>query len=243
MLIAVVSFFTVINASIAPGSISIIKNEKVFQLSSSIGLWQGIFCSNNLLWWNFIFKEPVDTFGHCDDKEVFHTQFATIKVLVSSGLALVLKRDAKQNPLFYLVGIVMDFLSLVFISLAIGMFYGAIYPGRNEIQPSYCELWTETVGTACNMRVGSGFMLFCVVLVITTSNFVVEFGISESGQTYGVRSAYNTVSGRIQQGRFQSVYKPTSTIILSPSLPSQDKVDFDRLEMIEEDEKNSCGEC
>ena len=243
MLIAVVSFFTVINASVEPGSISIIKNEKVFPLSSSIGLWQGIFCSSNLLWWNFIFKEPVDTFGQCDDKEVFHTQFATIKVLISSGLALVLKRDAKQNPLFYLVGVVMDFLSLVFISLAIGMFYGAIYPGRNEVQPSYCELWTDTVGTACSMRVGSGFVLFCIVLVITTSNFIVEFYISERGQTYGARSAYRTVRRRIQQGRFQSVYKPTSTILPSPDRTAQDNYDADRLEIIEEDEKNSSGEC
>jgi len=148
---------------------------------------------------------------------------------VSSGLALVLKRDAKNNPFFYLIGVVMDFLSLVFIALAIGLFRSGVFPGRSDVQPPYCNLWTETVGTECSIRLGAGFYFYCAVLILTATNFIGEFCIAERDQTYGARKAWSTVFRRVRQGRFKSVYKPTSTsAVSSPGGDTADQaVSFD----------------
>jgi hypothetical protein len=110
------------------------------------------------------------------------------------------------------MGVVMDFLSMVFISVAIGLFRAKIFPGRVEIQPSYCEIWTQHVGTSCSIKLGAGFFFFCAVLVLTTVNFMVEFCTAEKDQRYGARSAWNTVFQRVKQGRFKSVYKPQSEL-------------------------------
>lgn len=216
MLVGIMNPFTSINASVPPGSISRIPNTKTLYITSKINLWEDIFCSWNVLWWSYLVEAEPEPFGHCTDNELFHVKFASMKVLISSGLAMVLKRDARSNPLFYLIGIVMDFLSMVFISVAIGVFRGKIFPGREEVQPSYCDTWYKYVGTNCTVNVGYGFWFFCAVLVLSTVNFLVEFCIADKDLTYGARSAWDTVLRRVRQRRFKSVYKPQSERNVTP---------------------------
>jgi len=177
------------------------------------------------------FDSAIPTFGSCNGSAMFHIQFASIKVIITAGMALVLKRDSRRNPMFYLVGIIMDFLSLVFICVAIGVFLGDVYPGRAAIQPPYCYIWTDDMSNnnktthydpvngnteTCNITLGLGFYLYCIVLVLTTVNFIGEFVIAEpasnkSNLSYGAKNAWNTVFGRVREGRIKSaIIKPSS---------------------------------
>jgi hypothetical protein len=104
----------------------------------------------------------------------------------------------------------MDFLSLVFISVAIGMFRATVFPGRDDIQPAYCDIWDERVGTACSIRLGSGFYFYCAVLALTTTNFVVEFCVVERDHVFGARSAWYAAFRQLQQ-RFNSNHKHTNS--------------------------------
>jgi hypothetical protein len=231
--------FTDIHATVPPGSATLLPNTHEIPISSKIRIWDGVFCTQNLLWFSFIVTDEsvganavdnsnidgdTSTFGLCDSSEIFHMQFATIKVLLGSSLALIFKRDARRNPFFYLVGVVMDVLSLVFISLAVGLFYGGIFPGRDDIDPSYCELWRQQVGTNdCSIKIGDGFWFYCTILILTTFNFTSEFLLpaNEENRAYGVRSAVKTVLRRIRQRRFKDIlHKPQSDFLHAPSKES-----------------------
>jgi len=185
------------------------------------------------------------TFGFCSSREIFHVHFLFLKVVISSGFALVLKRDAKQNPMFYLIGILMDFLSIIFLLASISVFYLHVYPGRPEVQPPYCSVWMDynrngeddmddspSQNSPCRITLGAGFWLSCLVLVLACINFLGEFIIAETvtarrhgnddddqsnnnfdteNAAYGARNAYNTVFGRVREGRFKSaLIKPAS---------------------------------
>jgi hypothetical protein len=137
----------------------------------------------------------------------------------------------------------MDFLSLVFICVAIGIYLGDVYPGRAAIQPPYCDIWIDSMSNynnynasstststsptdydpagngntpTCSITLGLGFYLYCIVLVLTTVNFIGEFVIAEppsekSNLSYGARNAWNTVFGRVRDGRIKSaIIKPSS---------------------------------
>jgi hypothetical protein len=94
MLVGVVTSFTYITATVPPGVMSRLPNTKILRITNRVNLWEGIYCNYNVLWWSYFEEGAVQSFGHCNDSELFHVHFASVKVLISSGLALVLKRDA-----------------------------------------------------------------------------------------------------------------------------------------------------
>jgi hypothetical protein len=51
------------------------------------------------------------------------------------------------------------------------------------------------------------------MLVLISANFIAEFFIAGGNETYGVRTAWNTVFNRVRQGRLKSaLYKPTESV-------------------------------
>ena len=213
ILIGGLASFTNIHTTVPAGPSTPIPNVKDIGVSSNIRLWDQIFCSSNLLWFTFITTNETSTFGDCDTNTLFHVQFATVKVLIGSSLALIFKRNARQNPFFYLIGVFMDLLSLVFIALAVGLFYAAIFPGRNEIDPPYCQLWQEQVGThQCSVKLGAGYWIYCTILILITVNFTGELFLppSEKNQAYGAQSATAAVLRRVRQRRFRDLPRPQS---------------------------------
>jgi hypothetical protein len=98
MLVGAISAFTFIYATVPAGSITRLQNIDTINIANHINLWQGVFCSYKVLWWSYLIQDPLFPFGECNDQDLFHVQFATMKVLTSSGLALVLKRDSQTNP-------------------------------------------------------------------------------------------------------------------------------------------------
>jgi hypothetical protein len=172
------------------------------------------FCSDNHILKNLInLVNPGETYGDCIPKELVEVYAGFLKVMVFGGLALFLKHDAKRNPMFYLGGIISDVATIFFVSLAIRSFYTKIYPGRSEIEPSLCDQFSSVSvingvsynGTDdCNISLGSGFWVLCVVLLITVLNFVTEFVDNEIGQKYGAINAFKTVFNRVRKGRMKS---------------------------------------
>ena len=153
------------------------------------------------------------TYGYCVPHQLLEVYAGFIKVIISGGLALFMKHDAKRNPMFYLGGILFDILTILFVSVAIHRFYKDIYPGRSDIDPSVCEQLSSVSvingvsyggSDDCNISLGSGFWTLCVVLVITVLNFVTEFIHNEIGQEYGAINAFKTVFKRLRKGRMRS---------------------------------------
>ena len=222
ILIGGLASFTDIHTTVPAGPSTPIPNVKDIAISSNIRLWDQIFCSSNLVWFTFIATNETSTFGDCDTNTLFHVQFATVKVLIGSSLALIFKRNARQNPFFYLIGVFMDLLSLVFIALAVGLFYAAIFPGRNEIDPPYCQSWQEQVGTdQCSVKLGAGYWIYCTILILITINFTGEIflPLSERNQAYGAQSAIATVVRRVRQRRFRDLPRPQSVRLPNDSDP------------------------
>jgi hypothetical protein len=109
-------------AFMIPGIFSSFANLTVVNhtgktLITRILLWDGVFCKETLLWLNLFINNSIynndnddmamdsaiPTFGGCVGNAMFHIQFASLKVVITAGIALVLKRDARRNPLFYLI--------------------------------------------------------------------------------------------------------------------------------------------
>ena len=156
-------------------------------------------------------------------------------VMIFGGLALFLKHDAKRNPMFYLGGIISDIATIFFASLAIHSFYTNIYPGRSEIDLSLCDQFNSVRvingvsynGTDdCNISLGYGFWVLCVVLLITVLNYVTEFVDNEIGLEYGAINAFKTVFNRARKGRIRSaILGPASIYEISEEIVQQVSVD------------------
>jgi len=190
------------------------------------------FCSDNHILLNLIkLENSGETYGDCIPKELVEVYAGFLKVMIFGGLALFLKHDAKRNPMFYLGGIISDIATILFVSLAIHSFYTKIYPGRSEIEPSFCDQFSSVSvinGTSyngtddCNISLGSGFWVLCVVLLITVLNFVTEFVDNEIGQEYGAINAFKTVFNRVRKGRMKSaILGPASIYHMSKEIVQQ----------------------
>jgi hypothetical protein len=190
------------------------------------------FCSDNHILMNLInLVNPGEAYGNCIPRELLDVYEGFLKVIIFGGFSLFLKRDAKRNPMFYLGGIISDIITIIFVSLAIYSFYTKIYPGRSEIEPSLCDQFNSVSvingvsynGTDdCNISLGSGFWVLCVVLLMAVLNFVTEFVDNEIGQEYGAINAFKTVFNRLRKGRMKSaILDPASIYHISQEIVQQ----------------------
>lgn len=188
------------------------------QMETEINLWQGLFChpfGARLFLWSVVLNEvhlhEEESFGECEFKDLFECQMGYIMAMVTSITALAFQKDAKTMPLAYMFGFIMHFLSMVKLSWAIGAFMTKVYPGRKEIDPSYCSVWTSYVGenSECSIEIGQGLILTAAALVSVILSFVGEV-IVQNHEMYGVGTAFRTLTGRVREGRIADLGKATS---------------------------------
>jgi hypothetical protein len=211
----------------------LLPNADDTSISMSSYLWGDQFCSDGFFAIDvFRLAEDDDettmdlkNFGDCKPFYKYKIIFTIIKIVVSGGMALFLKRDAAKNPLFYLGGLCADVATIFLVCIAIVVFMTQIYPGRNGIKPSFCDQYSElrnaflddndespkNIDETCEIYLGAGFYVLCVVLVLTVVNLLTEFFAGEIGSEYGAWNAYNTVLKRVRRREFQSaLFGPSS---------------------------------
>jgi len=209
----ILSAFAVIRTDLPP---DLSTRLEFIHTAVEINIWQGTFCGKPMLAWNLVLPDPDHTFGRCSPNNVRNVKMGYMLALVAAVLALAFQKDAKKKPFFFLTGFVMHFLSMVKLGWSIGEFYAGVYPGRPEIDPSYCEMWTDIFQAgACSIQLGNGFILTCTALVLVFIGFVGEL-VAQRGATYGVRSAFDTLFGRVRRGRLKSLFKSTQDHEFSP---------------------------
>jgi len=205
-------------------------------VSMSSYLWGKQFCTDGKFSTDIFFltdTSPKDLgmkpFGACKPFYIYKILFTVLKIIISGGSALFLKRDAAKNPLFYLGGLCADVATIVMVCMAITIFMLQIYPGRSGIDPSFCyqynTLRSSYLGSddseTCSIRLGAGFAVLCVVLVLTVVNLVAEFIVGETAE-YGAMNAINTVVKRVRRREFQdALYGPSSYYISKELRKSQ----------------------
>ena len=184
-------------------------------MDTEINLWQGLFChpfGARLFLWSVVLDELGEVemesnFGECTHKHLFHVQMGCIMATVTAITSLALQKDAKTMPLPFLVGFIMHFASLIKISWALAAFLLEVFPGRGEIDPSYCSLWGSYVkGGTCSIDVGPGVSLLWVALASVALSFIGEITILRTKE-YGVGTAFTTVLTRVRQGRLADLGK------------------------------------
>ena len=127
--------------------------------------------------------------------------------MVTAITSLTFQKDAKTMPLAYIVGFIMHFMSMVKLSWAIGAFMLNVFPGRKEIEPSYCSLWTSYLeGATCSIDVGVGLVFTASALATVAVSFIGEV-IVQGSHKYGVNTAFRVLVGRVRDGRVQDLSK------------------------------------
>mmetsp|Transcript_13260 Transcript_13260/g.33372 ORF Transcript_13260/g.33372 Transcript_13260/m.33372 type:complete len:636 (+) Transcript_13260:94-2001(+) len=202
-------------------------------ISMSSYLWGDQFCSEKF----FALDEfrlieddagtsELKNFGDCKAIYKYKVIFTLLKIIISAGSALFLKRDAAKNPFIYLGGLVADFATIVLVIMAITVFMVSIYPGRRGIEPSFCDQYSElrnaflavdgealseSTEEICDIKLGAGFFILVAVLPLTIANLVVEFLAGEVGSEYGAINAFQTVMKRIKRKEYQdAMFGPSS---------------------------------
>ena len=209
-------------------------------VSMSSYLWGDQFCSEKF----FAMDEfrPVEddvlaadlkNFGDCKAFYKFKVIFTLLKIVCSAGAALFLKRDAAKNPFIYLGGLAADFATIVLVIMAITVFMTTIYPGRPGIEPPFCDQYVEMRNAfldedvepspdLCDIHLGLGFWILCLILPLTCFNLVVEFLAGEIGQEYGAINAFQTVMKRLKRKDFQDALFGASSFYRSSMINSRD---------------------
>lgn len=190
-------------------------------VSMSSYLWGDQFCSEKFFAMdefrpveNDVLASDLKNFGDCKAIYKYKVIFTLLKIVTSAGSALFLKRDAAKNPFIYLGGLAADFATIGLVIMAITVFMTKIYPGRSGIEPPFCDQYVamrndfldedvELSEDICNISLGSGFWMLCLVLPLTIVNLVVEFLAGEIGQEYGAINAFQTVMKRLKRKDYQ----------------------------------------
>ena len=188
-------------------------------------LWGNEFCSGHFIVFDMFRMAQDDdeyleikNYGDCTNFDKLEVYAAFAKILFFGGASLFLKRDAAKNPLFYLAGLGSDVGTILFVCLAIHSFLTKIYPGRKEIEPSFCDQYNhmknmlgfENPEDNCSIHLGPGFYVLCVVLVLTVVNLLAEFLVGELGSKYGAFNAITTITNRLRRRDFEGIMKPAS---------------------------------
>ncbi len=200
----------------------LLPDEESTPVNMSSYLWGDQFCADRF----FAIDEfrlmedseefmDLNNFGDCKAFYKYKVVFTLIKIVVTAGSALFLKRDAARNPFFYLGGLIADVSTVVLVVIAIVVFMTQIYPGRPGIEPSFCDQYgnlrkiflggdepTEDV-EVCDIRLGQGFYVLCAVLPLTVVNLLIEFLAGEIGSEYGAMNAFKTVMKRVKRKEYQ----------------------------------------
>mmetsp|Transcript_5794 Transcript_5794/g.14467 ORF Transcript_5794/g.14467 Transcript_5794/m.14467 type:complete len:587 (+) Transcript_5794:56-1816(+) len=185
-------------------------------------VWGNQFCNdeffaNDLLLLNDSCKQKMK-FGDCKLLFKYKMLLGLAKLVIASGLALFMKRDAAKNPLFYLGGLVADLGSIIAVCMIMVTFLSAIYPGRGGIDPPFCDRYSECVlgvepgnPENCSISFGPGFVLLCLLLPLIAGNLVVELVAGEIGSKYGAINAFHTVLKRVRKQEYKkAVFHPAS---------------------------------
>ena len=172
-------------------------------------------------------------FGDCKPIYTYKVLFTLLKVVITAGAALFLKRDAARNPFFYLGGLVADVATVALVVSAIVVFMTQIYPGRSGIEPSFCDqyttLWNAFLGDGeasketevCNISLGPGFYVLCAVLPLTVVNLLVEFIAGEIDSEYGAVNAFQTVFKRLKRKEYRDAVLGSSNFYRASTIGKQ----------------------
>ncbi|CAB9510751.1 expressed unknown protein [Seminavis robusta] len=227
LIIGLVSTWTIVRTTLPETTNTTTSNDNLLshafagkggQMETEINLWQGLFChpfGARLFLWSVVLDHHEDseleTFGHCESKDIFHVQLGMIMATVSAITAMTFQKDAKSMPLAYLVGFIMHFMSMVKLIWAITEFMLGVYPGRSNIDPSYCSRWTSFVptGGTCDIDIGPGLWLAGGALAAVAISFLGEVTLQRNTE-YSVVTAFWTLIGRVRQGRIADLANSAS---------------------------------
>jgi len=185
-------------------------------------LWGNQFCNDSFFASDlFLLNEngvKEEKFGDCKPLFKYKMILGLAKIVGAAGMGLFMKRDASKSPLFYLLGLAADLGGIIIVSMTMAIFLLKIYPGRSQIEPPFCDKYSEYVLEVepgdpenCKITLGPGFILLCLVLPLTIMNLAVEFIAGEIGSKYGAINAFHTVLERIRKREYRSAaFKPSS---------------------------------
>lgn len=156
-------------------------------------LFDEYFCKNNLWWGRFgTVMAMYETFGDCSSTDLHVVIALAIAALALSGMSLVGLKNARFFPRLFLLGVALEVLTLILVSSGVGYFVLRMYPGRESLDPSYCDLWLGEYppesGGSCRISYGYSFVSLCVSLGVCAVNILVEVVATDDTEA-GVRAS------------------------------------------------------
>jgi len=162
-------------------------------------LFGEFLCKDNLWWGRFgVSMSTYDTLGSCSAADLRVAIGCACTSLALSAMSLVGLKNAKFFPKLFLLGVGLEILTLVFVSISIGFFVTRIYPGRKRLDPAYCDLWLgeypPEFGGSCSISLGYSFVSLCVALGFCMINLFIEATAKESSNA-GIRASLKSLNG------------------------------------------------